>query len=243
MVSQDDINPHEEISLSTIDKLIPKDKCSFNLIYYLVNNIIKPIQIEESKKELSRQAQQLQDLKKQKEELKKKEHSTEIRTKIREVNFKLNIHYRNKEKENRVQRIREIIENGENLNANFFNLFRNHLNRDHDIRMVNLSDNSQINDSKEIDKYFIKQFKEMLGANTSNTNMPLKDPKPFLTEYCPSPNILTPNQDDTLGISKEEIEQSVKKTQKQVQYWPRWNIIKSYEIPILNNSKHLDRSS
>ena len=209
------LNPHpplskSETSLSLLDNNIPQDKCSFHLLYDFINQTVKPLQSSETKKEACRLNQQIKDLKAHKEDLKKEPKTIETRTKIRVVNSKLNSIYRNKERNNKIQQLRDVIETGENLSKDFYKLFKSHLSRDQDIRSIRIAEDEYINNASDIDSFFTEQFDKMLRHNSEKTGSSQNDPQAFLDKYCPKPANNEPPP-ITLSITKEEVQQSIRR--------------------------------
>ena len=86
----------------------------------------------------------------------------EERQRINNINEKLITIFREQEKVSKISQLQNTKDNGENLNKNFYNLFKSILNRDKEIRIVKKDKDSVITNSKEIDKFFKTNYEKML---------------------------------------------------------------------------------
>ena len=179
-----------------------------------MENIIKPSQKHEHKAKQLRISQSLKDLKKQKSFLSSKPSTPETKSKIKDVNMKLNDIYRSNERLSRISRLREAIDSGEDLNPNFYKLFKSQVSRDNDIRMIKTDKNETIFDQSKINDFFINEFKDLL-TNKSNSKSPTKDEiNNFLTNSCSVlKDKLTPKQDTNtdLQVSQFEVQKAINK--------------------------------
>merc|ERR1711954_61501 len=107
--------------------------------------------------------------------------------------------------------LRNIIDNSENLNKNFYNLFRSELNRDKEIRIIKKDENNVITNSSEIDHFFKKNYKKMLCKPANQISQDHKNINQFLKESCEElrDQIPNPMKDINIQITPSELRQAI----------------------------------
>ena len=173
---------------------------SFEFVYKIIDVVIKPLQKSFNIANRNREKQRITDLKKQKEKLQHSKNTKEERQKINSINEKLNSIFREQEKVSKISQLRNIIDNGENLNKNFYNLFRSELNRDKEIRIIKKDKFNVITNSTEIDNFFKENYEKMLCKPANQVTQGHKNINQFLKESCEELRDQIPNPTKDINI-------------------------------------------
>ena len=184
---------------------------SFEFVYKIIDVVIKPLQKSFNIANRNREKQRITDLKKQKEKLQHSKNTKEERQKINSINEKLNSIFREQEKVSKISQLRNIIDNGENLNKNFYNLFRSELNRDKEIRIIKKDETNVITNSAEIDEFFKENYEKMLCKPANQISQDHKNINQFLKESCEElrDQIPNPMRNINIQITSSELRQAI----------------------------------
>ena len=116
------------------------------------------------------------------------------------INEKLNSIFKEQEKVSKISQLRNIIDNGKNLNKNFYNFFRSELNRDKEIRIIKKDENNVITNSSEINDFFKENYEKMLCKPTNQISQDHKNINQFLKESCEELRDQIPNPMKDINI-------------------------------------------